>query len=120
MYEFVFPTFSIAFLALTAANLLFGLLRVGRPSIGLYLVGLNLLLALGNLVLAVIAVGSGLTAKTSTVEYFFYAVCAFLVPLAGVAFTLIERNRFAYYVYSIVSFTEFVMLVRMHQIWFGA
>ena len=119
MFEWSFALFASLFSIATLINLVFALFRSPWMTVGLYLNAFVEVLTLFNLGLAVFSVNSGASASTSTVEYFFYAVCALLVPLAGVTFTLIERSRFGFYVYSLVSFTELVMVFRMHQIWFG-
>ena len=77
------------------------------------------IVVLFTLVIGVFAVASGQAAKRDTVEFFVYAITATLIPLAGVAWTLVERNRWGSYIYALVGLTSFVMLTRMHQLWFG-
>lgn len=120
MFEWSFAAAAAIFLAITFLQLLLAVLKNRGSRIAILAIGAVELTALANLVVGVFVVSSGQMAKTSTIEYFFYAGFALLVPLAAITFTLIERNRFAFYVYALASFTLFVMVLRMRQIWFGA
>jgi hypothetical protein len=108
-----------AFAAVAMLNLALLLSKRFNQSVGLATMGLTELVAISTLALGIIQVSFGASAATSTVEYFFYAVCALLIPLAGVTWTFIAANRWAAAVYLVVAATEIVMLVRMHQIWFA-
>jgi hypothetical protein len=119
MFEWSFAASEFALLSLTALNLVLALLRRFQAA-GLGSMVLAEIVMLLNLILAGLVVAGGEGARTSTLEYFFYGVCALLVPLAAVAWTLVQRASAGLYVYSIASFTLFVMVFRMHQIWFGA
>ncbi|MEI6590402.1 MAG: hypothetical protein WCO24_00180 [Actinomycetes bacterium] len=120
MFEWSFAAAAVVFLVTTFLQLALVLIKSRSTRISLLAIGVVELVAIANLVLGVFLVGSGQEAKTSTIEYFFYAGFALLVPLAAITFTLIERNRFSFYVYALASFTLFVMVLRMRQIWFGA
>jgi hypothetical protein len=81
------------------------------------------LVELGLLVQFVISIAiciSGDRAKNDTVEFFAYLFVAALIPLAAGFWALVERTRWSTVILGIGALTVMVMLVRMHQIWFGA
>jgi hypothetical protein len=119
MFETYFWVAVLAFAALALLNLGFSVFRRATSSVGLASMAATELVAVATLLVAIIQVSLGAEATTSTVEYFFYAIFAVLIPLAGVTWTLIAKNQWAAIVYFIVALTELVMLARMHQIWFG-
>lgn len=72
-----------------------------------------------QLVSSIILVVGGARAKSDTVEFFAYLLVALLVPLGAAFWALIERTRWSTFVLGVGSLTVAIMLVRMHQIWFG-
>jgi hypothetical protein len=64
-------------------------------------------------------VAGGARAKTDTVEFFAYLLVALIVPLGAAFWALIERTRWSTFVLGVGALTVAIMLVRMHQIWFG-
>jgi hypothetical protein len=72
-----------------------------------------------QLICSIILVAGGARAKTDTVEFFAYLLVALIVPLGAAFWALIERTRWSTFVLGVGSLTVAIMLVRMHQIWFG-
>jgi hypothetical protein len=72
-----------------------------------------------QLISSIILVVGGARAKTDTVEFFAYLLVALIVPLGAAFWALIERTRWSTFVLGIGALTVAIMLVRMHQIWFG-
>ncbi|MSZ20604.1 MAG: hypothetical protein F2608_01205 [Actinobacteria bacterium] len=72
-----------------------------------------------QLISSIILVAGGARAKTDTVEFFAYLLVAMIVPLGAAFWALIERTRWSTFVLGVGSLTVAIMLVRMHQIWFG-
>ena len=72
-----------------------------------------------QLISSIILVAGGARAKTDTVEFFAYLLVAMIVPLGAAFWALIERTRWSTFVLGVGSLTAAIMLVRMHQIWFG-
>jgi hypothetical protein len=86
-------------------------------SIGaLGLVELGLLVQLISTILMVVG---GARAKGDTIEFFAYVLVAIVVPLGAAFWALIERTRWSTFVLGVGALTVAIMLVRMHQIWFG-
>ena len=86
-------------------------------SIGaLGLVELGLLVQLISTILMVIG---GARANGDTIEFFAYVLVAIIVPLGAAFWALVERTRWSTFVLGIGALTVAIMLVRMHQIWFG-
>ena len=119
MFELNFLAAAAIYLLVAAFNLVLGLMRRVPASGALASMVLVEIAVLATLVVGVFAAVSGLEAKRDTVEFFVYAITSSLIPLAGVAWTLVERNRWGSYIYALVGLTSFVMLTRMHQLWFG-
>lgn len=97
----------------------FGMAR-RKPS--LISLGALALIQLGlvvQLISSIILVAGGARAKTDTVEFFAYLLVAMIVPLGAAFWALIERTRWSTFVLGVGSLTVAIMLVRMHQIWFG-
>ncbi|MEN9714975.1 MAG: hypothetical protein RJA35_442 [Actinomycetota bacterium] len=85
------------------------------------LVGLTELLLLVQLVAGFVSVAQGGQAKGDTVEYFIYVIVALLIPPAAILWAILDRaSRWSTVVLGVVGITLAIMLVRMHQIWFGA
>jgi hypothetical protein len=72
-----------------------------------------------QLISSIILVAGGERAKTDTVEFFAYLLVALIVPLGAAFWALIERTRWSTFVLGVGALTVAIMLVRMHQIWFG-
>jgi hypothetical protein len=72
-----------------------------------------------QLISSIILVAGGARAKTDTVEFFAYLLVALIVPLGAAFWALIERTRWSTFVLGVGALTVAIMLVRMHQIWFG-
>jgi len=117
-------------------ELFFQIQAWGAFTIGLILVGFGMakrkpsLISLGalaavqlgllvQLIFSIVIVVGGARAKTDTVEFFAYLLVALIVPLGAAFWALIERTRWSTFVLGVGSLTVAIMLVRMHQIWFG-
>jgi hypothetical protein len=117
-------------------ELFFQIQAWGAFAIGLILVGFGMakrkpsLISLGalaavqlgllvQLIFSIVIVVGGARAKTDTVEFFAYLLVALIVPLGAAFWALIERTRWSTFVLGVGSLTVAIMLVRMHQIWFG-
>lgn len=72
-----------------------------------------------QLISSIILVSGGARAQSDTVEFFAYLLVAMIVPIGAAFWALIERTRWSTFVLGVGSLTVAVMLVRMHQIWFG-
>lgn len=110
-----------AWLALVVGLVLLGFGAAKRKpslvSIGaLGLVELGLLVQLISTILMVV---EGARAKGDTIEFFAYVLVAIVVPLGAAFWALIERTRWSTFVLGVGALTVAIMLVRMHQIWFG-
>lgn len=78
------------------------------------------LLLIIQLVVAIVAPFVGNPSLGNTLEFWVYLVSAVLLPLAGVAWALIERSRWSTVIMGIVALAVAVMVWRMHTIWTGA
>lgn len=78
------------------------------------------LLLLGQLVVAIVAPFVGNPAQGNTLEFWVYLVSAIILPLAGVAWALVERSRWSTVIMGVVALSVAVMVWRMHVIWTGA
>jgi len=77
--------------------------------------------ALVLLVQIVIGIVAGFVGNRPTgdiVEWWIYLVVALVLPVAAIAWALIDRARWATVVMGVASLSVAVMLYRMHQIWF--
>jgi len=52
------------------------------------------------------------------VEWWIYLIVALVLPVAAIAWALVDRTRWATVVMGVASLAVAVMLYRMHQIWF--
>jgi hypothetical protein len=87
-----------------------------------YTVGALALVELGlgaQLAVSISLVFLGQRAERDTFEFFAYLIVALMVPAAAVFWALLERSRWSTLVLGVGALTVAVMLVRMHQIWFG-
>ena len=75
------------------------------------------LLLIVQLVVAIAAPFTGNTATGSVLEFYTYLVSAILVPVAAVAWALIERSRWSTVILGVAGLGVFVMVYRMWQIW---
>jgi hypothetical protein len=108
------------------SSLAIGLILLGfgaakrKPSLislgGIAIVQLGLVT---QLISAIILVTGGARAKGDTIEFFAYILVAFIVPIGAAFWALIERTRWSTFVLGVGALTVAIMLVRMHQIWFG-
>jgi hypothetical protein len=97
----------------------FGMARRKPSLISLGALGFIQLGLVVQLISSIILVAGGARAKTDTIEFFAYLLVAMIVPLGAAFWALIERTRWSTFVLGVGSLTVAIMLVRMHQIWFG-
>ena len=84
--------------------------------------GALLLVEVGLLVQLVISISlavGGTAAARSQIEFFTYLVVAILVPALAGFWALVERAYWSNFVLAVGAFTVFVMLARMHTLWFS-
>ncbi|MCW2164043.1 hypothetical protein B0I12_001169 [Microbacterium hydrothermale] len=75
------------------------------------------LLLIVQIVVAIIAPFVGNPPSGSLLEFWTYLVSAALVPIAGVAWALLERSRWSTVVMGVAALAVAVMVWRMHVIW---
>ena len=75
------------------------------------------LLLLAQIVIAIIAPFAGNPPTGSLLEFWVYLVSAALLPIAGVAWALLERSRWSTVIMGIAALAVGVMVWRMHAIW---
>ncbi|KRB36069.1 hypothetical protein [Microbacterium sp. Root180] len=75
------------------------------------------LLLVVQIVVAVIAPFAGNTPTGSALEFWVYLISAALLPIAGVAWALLERSRWSTVIMGIAALAVAVMVWRMHVIW---
>lgn len=75
------------------------------------------LLLIAQIVIAVIAPLVGNPPTGSLLEYWVYLVSAALLPLAAVAWALLERSRWSTVIMGIAALSIAVMVWRMQVIW---
>ncbi|WP_285135860.1 hypothetical protein [Microbacterium sp. lyk4-40-TSB-66] len=75
------------------------------------------LLLIVQIVVAIIAPFAGNPPSGSLLEFWTYLVSAALVPVAGVAWALIERSRWSTVIMGVAALAVAVMVWRMHVIW---
>lgn len=75
------------------------------------------LLLIAQIVIAVIAPLAGNPPTGSLLEYWVYLVSAALLPLAAVAWALLERSRWSTVIMGIAALSIAVMVWRMQVIW---
>lgn len=75
------------------------------------------LLLIAQIVVALIAPFVGNPPTGSLLEYWTYLVSAALLPVAGVAWALVERSRWSTVVMGVAAGAVAVMVWRMHVIW---
>jgi hypothetical protein len=91
----------------------------GRRPSDLSLAGPALIevLLIAQLVVSVIAPGTGNGPTGNPVEFFAYLLSALVIPPAAIVWALMERTRWAVVVVGIACLAVAVMLVRMQIIW---
>ncbi|HWI32274.1 MAG TPA: hypothetical protein VNT50_12360 [Microbacterium sp.] len=75
------------------------------------------LLLVVQVVVAIIAPFAGNPPTGSLLEFWVYLVSAILLPVAGVAWALVERSRWSTVIMGIVALAVGVMVWRMQVIW---
>lgn len=75
------------------------------------------LLLIVQIVIAIVAPFAGNPPTGSLLEYWVYLVSAFLLPLAAVAWALLERSRWSTVIMGIAALSIAVMVWRMQVIW---
>ena len=110
-----------AWLALFVGLLLLGFgVAKRKPSlISIGALGMVELGLLVQLISTIVMVIGGARAKGDTIEFFAYVLVALIVPLGAAFWALIERTRWSTFVLGVGALTVAIMVVRMHQIWFG-
>ena len=91
----------------------------GRPPGDVSVGSLALLevLLLAQVVIAIIAPFAGNPPTGSLLEFWVYLVSAALLPVAAVAWALLERSRWSTVIMGIAALAVAVMVWRMHAIW---
>jgi hypothetical protein len=91
----------------------------GRPPSDYTVGSLALLevLLLAQIVIAIIAPFAGNPPTGSLLEFWVYLVSAALLPVAAVAWAVLERSRWSTVVMGIAALAVAVMVWRMHAIW---
>ncbi|WP_214465930.1 hypothetical protein [Microbacterium flavescens] len=75
------------------------------------------LLLIAQIVVAIVAPLVGNPPTGSLLEFWVYLVSAALLPIAGVAWALLERSRWSTVIMGIAALAVAVMVWRMHAIW---
>lgn len=75
------------------------------------------LLLLAQIVTAIIAPFAGNPPSGSALEFWVYLVSAALLPLAAVAWALLERSRWSTVIMGVAALSVAVMVWRMQVIW---
>jgi len=76
------------------------------------------LVLLAQIVIGVVAPIVGNEPTGDIVEWWIYLVVAPVLPIAAIAWALVDRTRWATVVMGVASLAVAVMIYRMHQIWF--
>ncbi len=71
-----------------------------------------------QIVIGIIAPLVGNLPTGDLLEWWIYLITALVLPIAAIAWALVDRSRWATVVMGIASLAVAVMLYRMHQIWF--
>ncbi|MFV0319112.1 MAG: hypothetical protein ACK5IN_01820 [Microbacterium sp.] len=75
------------------------------------------LLLIAQVVIAIVAPLTGNPPTGSLLELWVYLVAAVLIPLAGVAWALVERSRWSTVILGVAALAIAVMVWRMQVIW---
>jgi len=73
---------------------------------------------LAQIVIGIVAPLVGNQPTGDIIEWWIYLVVALVLPVAAIAWALVDRVRWATVVMGVASLAVAVMLYRMHQIWF--
>jgi hypothetical protein len=119
MFESMFQIEALGALVIGLVLLGLGAAKRKPSLVSLGAIGLVQLALIVQLVTSIILVSGGARAKTDTIEFFAYVLVAFIVPLGAAFWALIERTRWSTFVLGVGALTVAIMIVRMHQIWFG-
>jgi hypothetical protein len=119
MLELFFAIQAWGALVIGLALLGFGVAKRKPSLISLGAIGFVELGLIVQLISSIVLVAGGARAKGDTIEFFAYVLVAMIVPLGAAFWALIERTRWSTFVLAVGSLTVAIMLVRMHQIWFG-
>ncbi|MFN4002750.1 hypothetical protein [Microcella sp.] len=76
------------------------------------------LVLLVQIVIGIIAPLTGNEPTGDIVEWWIYLIVALVLPVAAIAWALVDRTRWATVVMGVASLAVAVMVFRMHQIWF--
>lgn len=74
-------------------------------------------LLIAQVIAAIVAPFTGNVPTGSGLEFWVYLVSALLVPLAGVAWALVERGRWSTVVMGVAALAVAIMVWRMQVIW---
>lgn len=75
------------------------------------------LLLVAQVVVAIVAPGAGNAPSGNPYEFWAYLLSALLIPIAGVAWALVERSRWSTVVVGIACLAVAIMTYRMEIIW---
>lgn len=76
------------------------------------------LVLLVQIVIGLVAPLTGNEPTGDIVEWWIYLVTALVIPVAAIAWALVDRTRWATVVMGVASLAVAVMVFRMNQIWF--
>lgn len=76
------------------------------------------LVLLVQIVIGIVAPFTGNQPTGDIVEWWIYLVTALVLPVAAIAWALVDRTRWATVVMGVASLAVAVMVFRMNQIWF--
>lgn len=76
------------------------------------------LVLLVQIVIGLVAPFTGNEPTGDIVEWWIYLVTALVLPVAAIAWALVDRTRWATVVMGVASLAVAVMVFRMNQIWF--
>lgn len=76
------------------------------------------LVLLVQIVIGIVAPFVGNEPTGDIVEWWIYLVTALVLPVAAIAWALVDRTRWATVVMGVASLAVAVMIFRMNQIWF--
>lgn len=107
---------SIAVAAGLLATVL-GLLNRRPSDLTLGAAALVELLLIAQVVVAIVAPLAGNVPSGNPLEFWVYLISAALLPIAGVAWALVERSRWSTVVVGIACLAVAIMLYRMQVIW---
>jgi hypothetical protein len=71
-----------------------------------------------QIVIGIVAPFVGIEPTGDIVEWWIYLVVALVLPVAAIAWALVDRSRWATVVMGVASLAVAVMIFRMNQIWF--